>query len=99
MRPKHGRHSYKGSKFRKRYPAYNRRSFDDWYMESFVMRFMTRIETDTGARYETPPQYRGLCFKYKLLRKLYNEWYKRGTTKWKKQGGFIIGDQWWHTDK
>lgn len=87
MRPKHGRHSYKGSKFRKRDSAYNWHSFDDWYMDTFVVRFMTRIVEGSGVRYVTLPQYKGLnsMFKYKQLRKLYNEWYKRGTTKWKKR--------------
>jgi hypothetical protein len=97
MRPKHGRHSYKNSKFRKKDAGFNMRHFNDWYMEEFTPRFMVRIKTDTGVRYETPPQYRmlWLYFKYKPLRKLYNESYKRTKARWKKNGGFCIGDQFW----
>lgn len=40
MRPKHGRHSYKGTKFRKKDAGFNMWHFNDWYMEEFTPRFM-----------------------------------------------------------
>ena len=83
MRPKHNRHSYKGAKFRKKYPETNFNLYADWLEKVFLPEY---LERGTGKWRWT----------YKRIRKIYNAWYRRIKTEHKKNGGFLIGDQFWY---
>lgn len=80
MRPKHNRHSYKGSKFRKKYPENNFNLYADWLEKVFLPEYLER----------------GVSWTYKRIRKIYNAWYRQTKTEHKKNGGFLIGDQFWY---
>lgn len=81
MRPKHGRHSYKNAKFRKRYPETNYNLYSEWLRKVFLPEYL-----DRGSGYK---------WNYKRIRKIYNAWYKKIKTTHKKNNGFMIGDQFW----
>jgi hypothetical protein len=83
MRPKHNRHPYKGTKFRKRYPTTNFNLYADWLEKMFLPVYLERA---TGRWRWT----------YKRIRKIYNAWYRQAKTEHKKNGGFLIGDQFWY---
>ena len=92
MRPKHGRHSYKGAKFRKKYPLTNWRLFVGWLKRYHLPKYTGEnwpyidgfIPTGKGGRL------------YKICRKLYNAHYKALRREHKKNGGFCTGDQFWY---
>jgi hypothetical protein len=88
MRPKHNRHPYKGTKFRKISYSCDRSGpnfnlYADWLEKVFLPVY---LERGTGNWRWT----------YKRLRKIYNAWYRQIKTKHKKNGGFLIGDQFWY---
>ena len=91
MRPRHNRHPYKGTKFRKRYTHYQF-MFIKWLQTHFLPKYLTK----DGGPFRDPSR---KTWAYKDIRKLYNAWYKRSKTEHKKNGGFFIGDQWWYTNK
>jgi hypothetical protein len=92
MRPKHNRHPYKGTKFRKRYPTTNFSLYVGWLKKYFLPKYLTK---------DSDP-FRDLSRKtwtYKDIRKLYNAHYKALRREHKKNGGFCIGDQFWNIIK
>lgn len=92
MRPKHGRHSYKGSKFRKRDHI-----FDINHMARWTCYIFLAHHPQEGLKMETlSPWSPWFGFSYKQMRKIYNEYHKRRKTEHKKHGGFCIGDQFWY---
>ena len=91
MRPKHGRHSYKGSKFRKRDHI-----FDIIHMARWAWHKFLDDHPQAGSPLSTSPWF---GFPYKQMRKVYNAYHKRRKTEHKKHGGFMIGDEFWYTEK
>lgn len=91
MRPKHGRHSYKGAKFRKRDHIFDINHMSRWAWHIFL------DHHPQGSHLEYLSLWFG--FPYKQMRKVYNAYHKRRKTEHKKHGGFMIGDQFWYTDK
>ena len=88
MRPKHGRHSYKGTKFRKRDHI-----FDINHMARWAWLIFLDDHPQAGSPLSTSPWF---GFSYKQMRKVYNAYHKRRKTEHKKHGGFCIGDQFWY---
>ena len=97
MRPKHSRHSYKGTKFRKITYDCNKSGpnfnlYIGWLEKFHLPKYFGKnwpyregyIPNHSGGR------------GYKILRKLYNAHYKRMRTEHKKSGGFCIGDTFWY---
>lgn len=91
MRPKHNRHSYKGSKFRKKYPKTNFGFYADWLERCFLPKYLT----PNGSPYEKGVK----GWAYKHIRKLYNAHYKNARTYHKKNYGYCIGDHFWYKNK
>lgn len=87
MRPKHGRHSYKGSKFRKRDHIFDINHMARWAWYIFL------DDHPQGSHLNLSPWF---GFSYKQMRKIYNAYHKSRKTEHKKRGGFCIGDQFWY---
>lgn len=92
MRPKHYRHPYKGTKFRKRYSTTNFSMYVGWLAKYFLPKYLTK-DSDP---FRDPSR---KTWTYKDLRKLYNAHYKALRREHKKNGGFCIGDQFWNIIK
>ena len=88
MRPKHGRHSYKNSKFRKRDHIFDFNHTARWTCYIFLAH-----HPQAGSTLSTSLWF---GFSYKQMRKVYNAYHKRRKTEHKKRGGFCIGDQFWY---
>ena len=92
MRPKHYRHPYKGTKFRKRYPTTNFSLYVGWLEKYFLPKYLTK-DSDP---FRDPSR---KTWTYKDIRQIYNAHYKNLRREHKKNGGFCIGDQFWHIIK
>ena len=92
MRPRHNRHPYKGTKFRKRYPTTNFSLYVGWLEKYFLPKYLTK-DSDP---FRDPSR---KTWTYKDIRKIYNAHYKALRREHKKNGGFCIGDQFWHIIK
>ena len=112
MRPRHNRHPYKGTKFRKITYDCNKSGpnytlYVGWVEKYFLPKYLTK-DSDP---FRDPSR---KTWTYKDLRKLYNAHYKalrrehkkndsfrdeNMTVVHKKNGGFCIGDQFWNIIK
>lgn len=96
MRPRHNRHSYKGTKFRKKSYGCDRSSpnfslYAGWLEKFFFPKYLG--ENWPYRKGMTPNL--GAKSLYKIMRKLYNAHYKALRREHKKNGGFCIGDEFW----
>ena len=101
MRPKHNRHPYKGTKFRKITYDCNRSGpnfnlYANWLDEYFLPKYV--IGENWPYRPGMMPNLDG-GRAYRICRKLYNAHYKALRREHKKNGGFCIGDQFWNIIK
>lgn len=94
MRPKHNRHPYKGTKFRKRYPTTNSSLYVGWMEKYFLPKYLSEWPYREGFI----PNGKGGRL-YKIYRKLYNAHYKALRREHKRNGGFCIGDEFWNIIK
>lgn len=96
MRPRHNRHPYKGTKFRKITYDCNKSGpnftlYAGWLEKYFLPK---HIGENWPYRPNMVPR-----TGYKILRKLYNAHYKALRREHKKNGGFCIGDEFWFISK
>lgn len=100
MRPRHNRHPYKGTKFRKKSYGCDRSGpnftlYGGWLEKYFLPKYLGEnwpyrdgfVPNGNGGRL------------YKICRKLYNAHYNALRREHKKNGGFCIGDQFWNIIK